>query len=146
TPTCTFTNTADASLDVEKQSAGGTATFDFGGTGAGLPATFTRDTAVANPTTNAPFTFTAAQFGTKDVQELPEPGWTLTNIVCAANGAVITIGTGIGGTFAQGATAGFDPGDTTVRAVIAAGNTPTCTFTNTADASLSIGKTTVGGD
>ena len=66
---------------------GGTATFDFSGTGAGLPATFTRDTAVANPTTNAPFAFTGPQFGTKDVQETPEPGWTLTNIVCTANGA-----------------------------------------------------------
>ena len=145
TPTCTFTNTADASLDVEKQSVGGTATFDFGGTGAGLPATFTRDTAIANPTTNTPFTFTAAQFGTKDVVETPEAGWTLSNIVCAANGAVITIGTGSGAGFAQGATAGFDPGDTTVRAVIAAGNTPTCTFTNSLNASLDIEKQSVGG-
>ena len=56
-----------ASLDVEKQSVGGTATFDFTGTGTGLPATFTRNTAVTNPTTNAPFAFTAPQFGTKDV-------------------------------------------------------------------------------
>ena len=38
--------------------------------------------------------------------ETPEPGWTLTGITCTANGAVITIGTGSGGTFAQGATAG----------------------------------------
>ncbi len=43
-----------ASLDIEKQSVGGTATFDFSGNGAGLPATFTRDTAAANPTANAP--------------------------------------------------------------------------------------------
>ena len=56
-----------ASLDIEKQSVGGTATFDFTGTGAGLPATFTRNTAVTNPTANAPFAFTAPQFGTKDV-------------------------------------------------------------------------------
>ena len=115
--TCTYTNTQNASLDIEKQSVGGTATFDYAVNGSGL-APFTRDTAVANPTANAPFAFTGLQLGTKDVQETPEPGWTLTNIVCTANGAVITIGTGIGGTFAQGATAGFDPGDTTVRAVI----------------------------
>ena len=115
--TCTYTNTQNASLDIEKQSVGGTATFDYAVNGSGL-APFTRNTAVANPTTNAPFAFTGFQLGTKDVQETPEPGWTLTNIVCTANGAVITIGTGIGGTFAQGATAGFDPGDTTVRAVI----------------------------
>ena len=145
TPTCTFTNSLNASLDIEKQSVGGTATFDYAVNGAGL-APFTRDTAVSNPTANAPFTFAAAQFGTKDVQETPVPaGWTLTNIVCAANGAVMTIGTGIGGTFAQGATAGFDPGDTTVRAAIDAGDTPTCTFTNSRDASLDIEKQSVGG-
>ena len=133
-----------ASLDVEKQSVGGTAIFDFSGTGAGLPATFTRDTAAANPTANAPFAFTAPQFGTKYVQETPEAGWTLTNIACTANGAVITIGTGSGAGFAQGATAGFDPGDTTVRAVIDASDAPTCTFTNS-QASLDIEKQSVGG-
>ena len=143
--TCTYTNTQNASLDIEKQSVGGTATFDYAVNGSGL-APFTRDTAVANPTANAPFAFTGLQLGTKDVQETPEPGWTLTNIACTANGAVITIGTGIGGTFAQGATAGFDPGDTTVRAVITGGDAPTCTFTNTQNATLSISKTTEGGD
>ena len=133
-----------ATLDIEKQSVGGTATFDFSGNGAGLPATFTRDTAAANPTANAPFAFTAPQFGTKYVQETPEAGWTLTNIACTANSAVITIGTGSGAGFAQGATAGFDPGDTTVRAVIDASDAPACTFTN-AQASLDIEKQSVGG-
>ena len=107
--TCTYTNTQNASLDIEKQSVGGTATFDYAVNGSGL-APFTRNTAVANPTANAPFALTGFQLGTKDVQETPEPGWTLTNIACTANGAVITIGTGIGGTFAQGATAGLRPG------------------------------------
>ena len=146
TPTCTFTNTADASLDIEKQSVGGTATFDFGGTGAGLPATFTRDTAVANPTANAPFTFTAAQFGTKDVAgdaraRLDAHEHRLRRqrrrhhhrhrqrrrLRLARRPPAST------------------PGDTTVRAVIAAGNTPTCTFTNTLNASLDIEKQSVGG-
>ena len=144
-PTCTFTNTQNASLDIEKLSVGGSETFDFSGTGAGLPATFTRDTAAANPTINAPFPFSGLQLGTKDVQETPEPGWTLTNIVCTANGAVITIGTGSGAGFASPGGAGFDPGDTTVRAVIAAGNTPTCTFTNSLNATLDIEKLSVGG-
>ena len=119
-----------ASLDIEKQSVGGTATFDYTVNGSGL-APFTRNTAGTNPTTSAPFEFTAPQFGVKYVQESPEPGWTLTNIVCTANGAGITIGTGIGGTFAQGATAGFDPGDTTVRADVGDDDAPTCTYTNT---------------
>ena len=90
-----------------------------------------RETRRTNPTTSDPFEFTAPQFGVKYVQESPEPGWTLTNIVCTANGAGITIGTGIGGTFAQGATAGFDPGDTTVRADVGDDDAPTCTYTNT---------------
>ena len=72
-----------ASLDIEKQSVGGTATFDYTVNGSGL-APFTRNTAVANPTTNAPFDFTSPQFGVKYVQETPEPGWTLTNIACTA--------------------------------------------------------------
>ncbi len=131
--TCTYTNTQNASLDIEKTTVGGTATFDYAVDGTGL-APFTRNTAVANPTTSAPFPFSGLQLGTKDVQELPEAGWTLTNIVCSAVGAEITIGTGIGATFAPGATLGFDPGDTTVRAVITGGDAPTCTFTNTADA------------
>ena len=90
-----------ASLDIEKQSVGGTATFDYTVNGSGL-APFTRNTAGTNPTTSAPFEFTAPQFGVKYVQESPEPGWTLTNIVCTANGAAITIGTGIGGTLRPG--------------------------------------------
>ena len=143
--TCTYTNTQNASLDIEKQSVGGTATFDYTVTGTGL-APFTRDTAVANPTANTPFAFTGLQLGTKDVVETPEPGFTLTGIVCTANGAVITIGTGSGAGFAQGATAGFDPGDTTVRAVVAAGNTPTCTYTNTADATITVTKDAVPND
>ena len=56
-------------------------------------------------------------------------GWTLTNIVCTAGGAEISIGTGTGADFVGNA--GFDAGDTTVRAVITAGDTPSCVFTNT---------------
>ncbi len=139
---CTYTNTQNASLDIEKTTVGGTATFDYAVDGTGL-APFTRNTAVANPTTSAPFPFSGLQLGTKDVQELPEAGWTLTNIVCSAVGAEITIGTGIGATFAPGATLGFDPGDTTVRAVITGGDAPTCTFTNTADATITVTKDAV---
>ena len=39
--------------------------------------------------------------------------------------------------------AGFDPGDTTVRAVVDAGDTPTCTYTNTADATITVTKDAV---
>ena len=128
-----------ASLDVEKQSVGGTATFDFTRhrrrrCRRPLPATPRRPT--PRPT--------ALRVHRPPVRDQVRPGdaragWTLTNIACTANSAVITIGTGSGAGFAQGATAGFDPGDTTVRAVIDASDTPTCTFTNS-QASLEIEK------
>ena len=143
TPSCVFTNTKLASLDVEKETVGGTATFGYTVDGSGLSG-FNRNTAVNNPTQSSPFDFTAAEFGTKFVTETTQSGWTLTDIVCTAGGAEITIGTGTGGGFAQGATAGFDAGDTTVKAVIGAGDTPSCVFTNTKNASLDIEKETVG--
>jgi hypothetical protein len=140
-PTCTFVNTATASLDIEKQSIGGTETFDYTVSGTGL-APFTRNTAVTNPTTNAPFEFTGAQVtNDKYVTESAETGWALTAINCTANGAVITIGTGQGGAFAQGATAGFDAGDNTVKVVLTAGDSPTCTFVNTKLALVRVIKT-----
>ena len=144
TPSCVFTNTKGASLDVEKTTVGGTGSFSFVNSGDGL-SNFSRDTGVTNPTTNAPIDFTSAQFGDKFVQETVPAGWTLTNIQCTANGATVVIGTGTGGTFAAGTTTGFDTGDTTVKVTIGAGNTPSCVFTNTKGASLDIEKTTVGG-
>ncbi len=128
-----------ASLDIEKETVGGTGTFAYSVDGSGL-AGFNRNTAVNNPTQNNPFEFSAAQFGTKYVQETTQSGWTLTGLSCTAGGAEIVIGTGIGGTFNQGATAGFDPGDTTVKAVIGAGDIPSCTFTNTKLGSITIIK------
>src|SRR5690606_19891733 len=112
--------------------------------GTGL-APFTRNTAGANPTASAPFEFSALQLGDKYVTETAETGWTLTDIQCTANGATILIGTGQGGAFAQGTSAGFDQGDNTVKVTVGAGQTPTCTFINTKDASLAIQKSSVGG-
>ena len=144
-----LTNTRGASLDVEKTSVGGVGPFDFvtvstPDDGAALPASFTRTTTAENvPTANAPFGFTASELGTKFVTETVPAGWTLTNIVCTAGGAEISIGTGTGADFVGNA--GFDAGDTTVRAVITAGDTPSCVFTNTRGASLDVEKTSVGG-
>ena len=146
---CVFTNTRGASLDVEKTSVGGVGPFDFATVstpddGAALPASFTRTTTAENvPTANAPFGFTASELGTKFVTETVPAGWTLTNIVCTAGGAEISIGTGTGADFVGNA--GFDAGGTTVRAVITAGDTPSCVFTNTRGASLDVEKTSVGG-
>ena len=101
TPSCVFTNTKLASLDVEKETVGGTATFGYTVDGSGLSG-FNRNTAVNNPTQSSPFDFTAAEFGTKFVTETTQSGWTLTDIVCTAGGAEITIGTGTGAGFARG--------------------------------------------
>ncbi|HET7249440.1 MAG TPA: hypothetical protein VFI79_06325, partial [Gemmatimonadales bacterium] len=142
---CTITNTRNASLQIEKSTAGGTASFDYTVSGSGLAA-FSRNTATqGNPTVTTPFTFNGSQFGDKYVTETALAGWTLTNVVCTANGATFAIGTGQGAGFSQGATAGFDPGDNTVKVTVAAGNTPSCTFTNTHNASLGIEKATTGG-
>jgi uncharacterized repeat protein (TIGR01451 family) len=143
-PTCTFVNTKDASIDIEKESVGGTAEFDYTVSGAPLAA-FTRNTGTANPTANTPVVVTAANFGDKYITESPETGFTLTAINCTDNGAVIVYGTGQGGSFAQGATAGFDAGDNTVKITVDAGDTPTCTFVNTNGGSLDIEKQSVGG-
>jgi len=129
-PSCEFENTRNASLDIEKLTSGGTGTFSYTVSGSGL-AGFSRNTAVTNPTQNNPFPITPAQFGDKFVKETTLAGWTLSNIQCTANGATIVIGTGINGTFAAGATNGFDAGDTTVKTTIDGGDTPTCVFTNT---------------
>src|SRR5260221_37892 len=45
----------------------------------------------------------------------------------------------------EGAAAGKETGDTTVKVTVGAGDTPTCTFTNTTNAWLTISKSSVGG-
>jgi hypothetical protein len=68
--TCTFTNTRNATLDIEKISIGGTGKFDFSGTGAGIDASFSRTTTtIGAATTTAPFVVAKVNFGTKTVQE-----------------------------------------------------------------------------
>jgi len=141
TPTCTFTNTQNSSLAIQKATLGGTGSFDYTVSGGGLSA-FSRNTATqGNPTTQAAVVFTGSDAsGDKYVTETVPAHWALTNIVCTANGATILIGTGQGGSFSQGATAGFDPGDNTVKVTVSNGNTPTCTFTNTKLPTLTIIK------
>lgn len=126
---CTFTNTASATLDIEKETVGGTATFNYTTSGTGLAA-FSRNTGVTNPTTNTPFSFSGADVsGDKYVTETALAGWTLTNIACTAGGATVLIGTGVGASFVGDAD--FDAGDNTVKVTLTAGSTPTCLFVNT---------------
>ncbi len=144
-PTCTFKNSKFSSLAIQKHTLGGTATFGYTVTGSGLSA-FSRNTdSQGNPTTESAFQFDGTQQGEKFVSETALSGWTLTNITCTANGATILIGTGQGASFAQGTSAGYDQGDNTVKVTVASGDTPTCTFENTKNASLAIQKSTLGG-
>ncbi|NJD10938.1 MAG: Ig-like domain repeat protein, partial [Gemmatimonadetes bacterium] len=137
--TCTFTNTGNASLAIQKQTVGGTAEFHFEGTGAGVDADIVRNTGTANPTAADAFVISGADLGVKYVQEALKPGWALTGIACTANGATVEIGRG-GTAFTDGGSAGFEAGDNTVKVTVGAGDTPTCTFTNTKQASIKITK------
>src|SRR5207249_2609938 len=92
-PTCTFTNTQNASLAIQKTVVGPSATFNYTGTGADVPASFSRTPAVANGTTSAAaFAISGSNLGDKYVQESVPTGYALTNIVCTANGATVVIG------------------------------------------------------
>ena len=144
--TCTYTNTASASLDIEKTTVGGTGSFDFTNTGAGL-ANFSRSTATNNPSQTAPISFSGANVaGDKFVQETGLPaGWSITGISCTANGATIVIGSGGSGAFVQGTTTGYDAGDNTVKVTLAPGSSPSCVFTNTLAATITVTKACVGG-
>jgi hypothetical protein len=90
TPACTFTNSKDATLDIEKVSVAGTGTFDFVGTGVD---NFSRTTTGAGVATiTAPIAVVATAFGEKLVKETIPAGWALTNIECTNGNAVVVIG------------------------------------------------------
>src|SRR5205823_5754604 len=88
---------------------------------------------------------TAANLGTKYVTESGQTGWDLTGIVCSGT-ASYRIGTGQGVSFANGGADTYNSGDDTVEATLAAGKTLSCSFTNTKHATLTLNKTSVGGD
>ena len=126
TITCNFVNTPDtATLTVVKQSIGGTASFDFSGSG-GIGA-FSLDTTATNP---AQAQFVVAG-GSYDLAETIPEGWTLSSASCS------------------GATANGTPnlGNGTITGIsIAGGESVTCTFVNSADGSVTVNKVAIGGD
>src|SRR5205823_3493491 len=120
-----------ASLTITKSAQGGNGTFNFTGSGTPVPGTFSITTASGSGS-YGPVDISSGQFSTaKYVTEMAPPtGWTLGGISCIANGATVAIGTGQGASFYQNASAGYDPGDDTVKVTVATGNTPNCTFTD----------------
>ncbi len=115
--TCTFTNTKDGKIIVEKQTLpdGDSATFDFTGDAAGTigdGGTIEVDVAP----------------GQYDSTETVPAGWELTSIVCDDGNSSGVTATGV-------ATFNVEPGETV-----------TCTFTNTKDGKAEVSKTVSGGD
>lgn len=135
--TCTFTNTADATLVVQKSTVP---------TGLADAFTFTSDGVVNWDTSGA--TTAALADGQSDSQtgqpgiysatETVLPGFAITNISCSGETlSTIQIGDG---------TPAFEDGDDYVDVTLAAGETVTCVFENTALGSIQVVKNTLGGD
>ena len=120
--TCTFENTADGTLIIQKQTlpAGSDQSFEFVGDANG----FLVDYSVANDELEI-----SGQPGLYSSAELVPEGWALTGINCTGQ-----------------IESGITTGDTNVLVDLAAGETVICTFENTAQGSITIVKETQGGD
>ena len=135
--TCTFTNTGIGNLVIRKTTVGGAGSFSFTSTG-GLPApadgsgNFSITTSTANTPVSA--TFNNATAGNYTVSETIPNGWDLTGRECA----LTTTGSGTSTFPASGTT---QPANIT----LGAGDTVTCTYTDTKKASLVIQKVSQGG-
>ena len=131
TVTCTFTNTKRGTINIVKTAVGGDDTFAFTDNIAdATPSSgFSIDTATAVDDTE---TFTNVVPGSYTITETALPtGWDLTGLTCADpgdNGSSSVLATGI-------ATIDLDPGETV-----------SCTYTNTKRGSITVAKTTDGGD
>jgi hypothetical protein len=134
---CTFVNTKNASLVIEKKTVGGTGTFNFTSTG-GLPSpadgsgNFSITTVAQNTAVAA--TFNDLTPGTFGVSETVPAGWDLTSRVC-----VETVAGAGGSTFPASGTT--QPASVT----LAAGAIVTCTYTDTKRATVQAHETVSSG-
>ncbi len=101
---CTYTNTRNGSITINKTTTGGDGTFAFATTGTGL-SNFNIVTAAGAGTR----TFNDLIPGNYSVAESVPAGWSLTNLVCSTGGT---------------------PAGNTANITLAAGANVTCTFTN----------------
>ena len=126
TVTCTFVNEKQlGTIVIEKTAVGGDDTFDYTATGTGLPGSFQITTSGGSGSQ----TFASLVPGSYTVTEsAPPSGWDFTSLVCVDPD---------GGTTVVGQTATID---------LDAGETVTCTYTNTKRGTIVINKNTVGGD
>ena len=124
---CTFENTAQGGITIEKLTQGGVGAFQYNSD----LGSFQLDTTGSNPDS---VSFTDLLPGQYQFSEIVPSNWTLGNIVCQGNtNSTITIG-GAGG---------FDPGDQGVTIDLADGESIICTFVNDADGSITVTKATV---
>ena len=117
--TCTFTNTADANIVVDKVTdpTGDLASFGFDASWLGANAPLESDVQLTDA--GEPFDSGDLDPGTYSVTELAQPGWELTGTSCVSS---------LGGT------------ETAGDIELDAGETVTCTFTNTKDGSVTFVK------
>jgi hypothetical protein len=139
TVTCTFENTADAQLVIEKATIPTTDSTSFGFrsliTGQVWDSNGTTDTTLSNGTSDS----LTSQPGPQFVSETPVSGYAITDIECIGDTNSFIA-------FAPSGADTFQTGDTSVEAILAAGEVVTCTYTNTKQGSLTIVKETVGDD
>ena len=123
--TCTFTNTKEGSITIEKVTVPSSHAQDFAftTTGTGL-SSFTLDTDAGNADFPSSKTFTGLSPDTYTVTETGVTGWDLTDVTCTTGGSDV------------GAVATI---------VLPAGGSVTCTYTNTQRASLTLNKVENGG-
>ncbi len=136
--TCTYTNTKHGSLTIAKQSVGGTSSFGFTSTSTGIDPSFSISTVTTNPNSKN-FDLNQNQFGTKQVTETVPTGWDLTNIACTGTTPTSNVLIGVAGN-SSSFNSTFNAGDNSVKITVGAGENPTCTFTNTKRANITVFK------
>ena len=124
TVTCSFTNTKLATVKIVKNALGGNGTFNFNSTGGLNPSTFSIDTSVNS--TQEFDNVTPGQSYT--VSEPTQPnGWSLSNISCSSDNRNSTTSTNLSN-------------QTATISDLGAGDTVTCTFTDTLLPTLTVIK------
>ena len=122
TVSCTFTNTRQGSITIEKTALGDDGTFGFTSQALGA-------FGISTTSGSGRQTFSGLAPGDYDVTETVPAGWDLTALSCDDTTNTATdLGTGFAGI-------GLDPGETV-----------SCTFTNTRQGSITIEKTALGDD
>jgi len=135
--TCTFTNTADASLVIQKATVPGGLADSFTFTSDGV-VDWDGSAATTTGLVDGDSDSQTGQPGPYEAHETVPAGFTVTGISCSGE-TLSTIQIGVG-------TPAFEDGDDFVEVDLAAGETVTCVFENTALGSITIAKSTVSGD